>query len=169
MQISPEIIAPLCRKHAPDLFTPAKWQGTQLDKVRLLWGIFGVESTFGLNCSPKHEPGYCWHGRYFNPVATRAWGCLAHCSYGPWQVMFANFPVDVSPLSLMWESDGRIASEICLRGAVNRLNQIIGRGAQNLGDIVIGYNGPDNEADYSAKLAACLDRPMPESVAPVTA
>ncbi len=105
MNVAPEIIAALCRKHAPDLLTPVKWQGTPLDKVRLLWGISGVESSFGLNCSPRHEPAYCYGGRYFNPVASREWGCLAHCSFGPWQVMFANFPYGVSPLSLIWETD----------------------------------------------------------------
>jgi len=164
MNVAPEIVAALCRKHAPDLFTPLKWQGTPLDKVRLLWGVAGVESSFGLNCSPRHEPGYCYGGRYFNPVASKSWGCLAHCSFGPWQVMFANFPVNVSPLSLVWETDGRVAAEVCIRGAVNVLSRVIGRGALNLSDVVIGYNGPANEEEYSARLSECMDRPMPESV-----
>jgi hypothetical protein len=169
VNVASEIIAALCRKHAPDLLTPLKWQGTPIDKVRLLWGIAGVESSFGLNCSPRHEPGYCYGGRYFNPVASRAWGCLAHCSFGPWQVMFANFPVGVSPLSLVWETDGRVAAEVGLLGAIRELNKIIGRGALHLSDVVIGYNGPANEEEYSAKLVECLDRPMPETVAPVSA
>lgn len=167
MNVAPEILAALCRKHAPDLLTPTHWQGTPLDKVRLLWGICGVESSFGLNCSPRHEAGYCYGARYFNPVATKAWGCLAHCSFGPWQVMFANFPYGVSPLSLMWESDGRVASELVVRGAVGYLNKIIARGAQNLGDIVIGYNGPADEANYSTRLLESWDRPMPDNVAEV--
>jgi hypothetical protein len=169
MNVAPEIIAALCRKHAPDLLTPVRWQGTPLDKVRLLWGLAGVESSFGLNCTPRHEPGYCFGGRYFNPVASRAWGCLSHCSFGPWQVMFANFPYGVSPLSLIWETDGRVAAEICVCGAVRYLNGIIARGAQNLSEVVIGYNGPANEEEYTAKLAECRDRPMPESSAVVEA
>jgi hypothetical protein len=169
VNVAPEIIAALCRKHGPDLLTPAKWQGTPLDKVRLLWGLAGVESSFGLNCSPRHEPGYCYGGHHFNPVASREWGCLAHCSFGPWQVMFADFPYGVSPLSLIWENDGRVAAEVCVVEAVRYLNGIIARGAQNLSDVVIGYNGPANEEEYSARLVECFERPMPESPAPVEA
>src|SRR2546429_7159205 len=107
MKVAPEIIAALCHKHAPSLLTPLTWQGTPLDKVRLLWGLAGVESSFGWNCNPRHEQGYCTRGRYFDVLSTKAWGCLAHCSYGPWQVMFPHFPVGVSPLSLVWEDEGR--------------------------------------------------------------
>lgn len=164
MKVAPEIIAALCRKHAPGLFTPATWQGTALDKVRLLWGVAGVESSFGLNSTPRHENGYCYNGPYFNSVASHAWGCLAHCSFGPWQVMFANFPVDVSPLSLLWADDGRIAAELGALGAVRRLNQIIARGAQKLDDIVLHYNGPDEVESYSARLVTCMGEPLPESV-----
>jgi hypothetical protein len=163
MKVAPEIIAALCRKHAPDLFAPAQWQGTPLDKVRLLWGISGVESSFGLNCNPRHEPGYCFNGRYFDPDRTRMFGCLAHCSYGPWQVMFPHFPFGVSPLSLLWDADGRVAAETCLVGAVKVLNVAIAHGAKNLSDIVIAYNGPADEEEYSARLAEHLTIPMPET------
>jgi hypothetical protein len=169
MQVAPEIIAALCRKHAPILYTPTKWEGTPLDKVRLLWGIAGVESSFGLNCNPRHEPGYCFGGRYLDPERTRQWGCLAHCSYGPWQVMFTHFPVGVSALALMWTEDGRVPAETCLLGAVGVLNHAIARGARNLGDIVIAYNGPVNEEGYCALLVECSDRPMPETPAQVMA
>jgi len=169
VKVAPEIIAALCRKHASYLFTPTGWQGTPLDKVRLLWGLAGVESSFGLNCNPRHEQGYCYGGRYFNPVASRTWGCLAHCSFGPWQVMFANFPYGVSPLSLIWETDGRVAAETCLLGGIVVLNRVIGRGAQSLSDITIGYNGPEKEEEYSASLEHSFHRPMPESPAEVQA
>ena len=164
MKVAPEIVAALCRRHAGDLLTPASWQGTPLDKVRLLWGIAGVESSFGLNCNPRHEEGYCYGGRYFNPALTSEFGCLAHCSYGPWQVMFANFPVGVSPLGLVWALDGRVAAETCLLGAMRVLDRAIANGARNLGDIVIAYNGPADEVRYSARLADSWDRPMPEPV-----
>jgi hypothetical protein len=168
LKVAPEIIAALCRKHALGLFTPANWQGTPLDKVRLLWAIAGVESSFGFNCNPRHEQGYCFGGRYLDPARTREWGCLAHCSYGPWQVMFPHFPLGVSPLSLLWNQDGRVAAETCLLGAIAVLNVAIGHGAKNLGDIVVAYNGPANEKEYAAELAACLDRPMPETLETVT-
>ncbi|HKM81530.1 MAG TPA: hypothetical protein VJY15_11280 [Candidatus Acidoferrum sp.] len=167
MKVAPEIIAALCRKRAPDVLTPANWEGTPLDKVQLLWGIAGVESSFGFNCSPKHEPGYCHGGRYFDFERTKEWGCLAHCSFGPWQVMFAHFPLSVSPLSLMWETDGQVAADVCLRGAVSVLNRAIARGVRNLGEIVVAYNGPANEAGYASILEACLAKPMPQSAAEV--
>lgn len=169
MNVAPEILAALCRKHAPSLLTPTNWPGTPLDKVRLLWGLCGVESSFGANCNPRHEQGYCFNGRYFNPVATSAFGCLAHCSFGPWQVMFANFPYGVSPLSLMWEHDGRIAAEACCLGAVGVLDKAIARGVRCLADIVIAYNGPADEEHYEARLVDCWDRPMPETPTTVTA
>jgi hypothetical protein len=169
VKVAPEIIAALCRKWGPELLTPLNWQGTLLDKTRLLWGIAGVESSFGFRCNPKHEGGYCYGGRYFNPALTDEWGCLAHCSFGPWQVMFSNFKVGVSPLSLVWDSDGRVAAELSLRGAVDVLNTAIARGTRNLGDIVIAYNGPGKEQEYAARLATCLDRPMPEVCSEVEA
>lgn len=164
MNVQSEILATLCLKHAPGLLTPANWQGTPLDKVRLLWGLCGVESSFGANCTPRHEEGYCYGGRYFNPPASQQWGCLAHCSFGPWQVMYANFKYGVSPLSLVWMDDGRIASEVCLLGAVGLLNKIIARGARNLDDIVVGYNGPNDVEHYSARLVECWDRTLPAKV-----
>jgi hypothetical protein len=169
VKVDPEIVAALCRKHAPDLLTPVSWQGTPLDKVRLLWGIAGVESSFGLNCNPRHEQGYCYGARYFNPHHTSEWGCLAHCSFGPWQVMFSNFPEGVSPLALVWLMDGRVASEACLLGAIRTLNRAIAAGTRNLGDVVIAYNGPADEGHYAARLSECMDRPMPEGVTPVNA
>jgi hypothetical protein len=169
MNVAPEIIAALCRKHAPDLLTPVTWQGAPFDKVRLLWGLSGNESSFGLNCTPRHEPGYCYGGRYFNSVSSRAWGCLAHCSFGPWQVMYANFPVDVSPLSLVWETDGRVAAEVCCLGAVRLLNTIIARRPQNFSDIVLHYNGPQEVPTYFGRLVESMDRPMPAEISPVTA
>jgi hypothetical protein len=168
MKVAQEIIAALCRKHAPDLFTPVNWQGTPLDKVRLLWGIAGVESTFGFDCNPKHEAGYCYGGHYFDRDRSHSWGCLAHCSYGPWQAMFDDFPLGVSPLSLMWDTDGRVASETSLVGALRVLNHAISHGAAGLPDIVLHYNGPQDVQEYSSRLVECMGNPMPESVFPVT-
>lgn len=169
MRVDTEIVASLCRKHAPDLFTPKSWQGTPLDKIRLLWGIAGVESSFGNDCNPRHENGYHYNGRYFDKPSTSAWGCLAHCSYGPWQVMFPNFPVGVSPLSLMWDTDGRVPSEVCLLGAIRVINVAIARGAKSLGDIVLAYNGQEYENHYASLLVACMADPMPESIPGVMA
>jgi hypothetical protein len=165
MKVAPEIIAALCRKRADDLLTPKAWQGTPLDKVRLLWGLAGVESSFGWECNPKHEAGYCHGGKYFDPGRTKEWGCLAHCSFGPWQVMYCNFPLGVSPLSLMWDTDGQVAADLGLRGAISVLNRAIARGVGHLGDIVIAYNGPEYEAQYSSVLVDRMAHPMPDGAA----
>ena len=161
MKVASEFLADLCRGRAADLLSPVVWQGTYLDKAKLLWGLCGVESSFGVNCNPRHETGYCYGARYFNPALTSEWGCLAHCSYGPWQVMFSNFPAKVSPLSLTWDSDGRVASDLSIRAAIVVLNRAIGRGARTFGDLVIAYNGPGDEESYAARLAECYERPMP--------
>jgi hypothetical protein len=169
LKVAPEIIAALCRKHALGVLNPVKWQGTPLDRVKLLWAIAGVESSFGLNCTPRHETGYCHGGKYFDRGRSHVWGCLAHCSFGPWQVMFSHFPFGVSPLSLMWETDGWVAAEICLLGAMSVLNDAIARGVDTFGGIAVAYNGPLDEVTYSAHLGLCYDWPMPDTPETVTA
>ena len=54
----------------------------------LLRAIADVESTYGADSTPRHEPAYCRGGRYFGAAMTKLYGCAAHCSYGPWQVMY---------------------------------------------------------------------------------
>ena len=61
-----------------------------VDFEALLWAIGGVESSFGRWNVPRHEAAYHRGGRYFDRKLDRRHGCLAHCSYGPWQVMFPN-------------------------------------------------------------------------------
>lgn len=164
MKVAPELLADLCRQHAPDLRSPLVWEDTSFDKVKLLWGLCGVESSFGFRCAPRHEQGYCYGASYFNANASAQWGCLAHCSYGPWQVMYANFPPNVSPLSLVWETDGRVASLLSLSAAIVVLNKAIERGARSYSDLVMGYNGPENKESYKARLEECSLRPLPASV-----
>jgi hypothetical protein len=168
VQIASEILASLCRERAGDVLSPLVWRDMSFDKTKLLWGLCGVESSFGFNCNPRHELGYCFGSRYFNPLTTSQWGCLAHCSYGPWQVMYGNFPKGVSPLSLVWDSDGRVASELCIRAAIGVLNRAIGRGAKGFAELVVAYNGPDHEESYAARLADSYEKPIPESAPLVT-
>jgi len=96
MRVAPEVIAGFCRVRSRDLFQPREGDLAALDPVKILWAFAGVESSFGLQSNPRHENGYCYNGRYFDAMLTDKWGCLAHCSYGPWQVMFTNFPPGVS-------------------------------------------------------------------------
>ena len=61
---------------------------TQRDGTALLRAIADVESSYGANSTPRHESAYCRGGRYHRDVLTKLHGCAAHCSYGPWQVMY---------------------------------------------------------------------------------
>jgi hypothetical protein len=169
MRVSPEIVAGLCRVRSRDLMRPFPGDLSGVDPVKLLWAISGVESSFGQFSNPRHEQGYCSNGRYFDPKATSEWGCLAHCSYGPWQVMFTNFPQSISPVGLLVQGDGASAADASLQAAIGVLNRAIARGAANLTDIVIAYNGPADVEFYAKKLFACFDRPMPQYVDTVLA
>lgn len=134
MQLARTTLASLCQQFGPQLTLPAGLDGKQL-----LWALAGNESTFGADMSPRHEHGYCYGGRYFDPHATRAWGCLAHCSYGPWQVMFPNFALGSNPLVIL-------ASPAVVAAAAVALIQkhIVGaEKATTLAQIADAYNAGD--------------------------
>ena len=99
MLITRADLAKLIRDNAHLLNAPAG-----IDPVRLLWALAGNESGFGSNAVPRHEDSYCANkgGIYASAIVrlTRMWGCWAHCSYGPWQVMFDN-ESDVTP----WQAE----------------------------------------------------------------
>jgi hypothetical protein len=73
-----------------------------LSAVGLLRAICENETEGGARwCAPLHESGYCYGGPYYKGDGpggrpgddvlrnlTRAWGCSAHESWGPWQVLF---------------------------------------------------------------------------------
>lgn len=104
-----------CQRYGPLVRVPAGIDGT-----RLLWGLSGNESSFGQNCAPRHEPGYCpiSNGRYAAMMTslTNQWGCLAHMSFGCWQVMLVNC-MGFSPLELLHDLDAQ--AEACV-GFLNR-------------------------------------------------
>lgn len=130
MKVDREILGMFCRKLGPFLKAP---EG--LDATQLLWAIAGNESSFGGNISPRHEPGYCYKGHYFSADATKQYGCLAHCSFGPWQIMAPN-AMGFSPVELVSDL------ETCGMATVAFLNrEILGRqGAQTLDEIGDAYN-----------------------------
>ncbi len=78
-----------CRRWAAHLDVPAT-----IDKAKLLYALSGCESSFGANCAPRHEPS--WHAiaeAHTNPVVdklTALFGCDAHSSFGPWQLLLLN-------------------------------------------------------------------------------
>ena len=98
MQISQGLLATLIKENAVRLHAPAG-----IDGAKLLWAIAGNESAFGEDINPRHEPAYCpnENGRFARNIAglSTMWGCWAHCSYGPWQLMFCNSN-GVSPLTM---------------------------------------------------------------------
>lgn len=70
-----------------------------LDRSRLspegiLKAIAHMESSYGARAlATLHEQAYCYGGRYYVNSAqlqheTHLWGCQAHCSYGPWQLLY---------------------------------------------------------------------------------
>ena len=169
MRIAPEIIAGMCQRRERDLLTPRQGDLAEFSGAKLLWGIAGVESSFGLYSHPRHEQGYCYNGRYYDPQATAEWGCLAHCSYGPWQVMFDHFPKSITPFQLLPQGDGHVAADVSLMAAIGVINQALARGAKTLVDLVIAYNGPGDVELYAKKLFAAMERPMPQYVDTVLA
>jgi hypothetical protein len=92
MTYTQQQIAAMCREYGPELGPlPAG-----VDGVQLLWALAGVESSFGYDTTPRHEPAYDRGGRYAThapmPLLLAKYGSAAACSYGPWQVMLCNFP-----------------------------------------------------------------------------
>lgn len=83
-------VADACRQWGPAV----RAGSLGIDGVRLLWALSGNESSYGLNCGPRHEPVYCT-GRYSAApqivALTAKYAHNAHCSFGPWQMMLANF------------------------------------------------------------------------------
>lgn len=129
MKFPPELIASICRKYAPLLHVPPGIDGAQL-----LWALSGNESSFGAHCPPKHEDGYCYGHKYFDASYTHEWGCLAHCSFSPWQIMATNAKT-LTPLELMEDPD-----KACRVVALYLDARILDKGANTLSDIADAYN-----------------------------
>ena len=80
----------LCQQYANLLKAPIG-----IDSAQLLWAIAGKETSFGRRCIPRHENSYCYGSKNYRADKmlrdlTETYGCVAHCSYGPWQIMFYN-------------------------------------------------------------------------------
>jgi hypothetical protein len=135
MKVERKDIARLCRDYGLML----KGLPEGIDGPQLLWSISGNESAFGRMNTPRHEPGYCYisGGRYSrNPRVvelTKGYGCLAHCSLGPWQLMASN-AVGFTPLELLMEPEKAIIATI------GHLNRAVLPQSKNLRDIADAYN-----------------------------
>jgi hypothetical protein len=134
MRVDQITIARLCHDYAERMLLPAD---CGLDAARVLWALAGAESSFGQDFAPRHEASYCRGGRYFDIAATRDYGCLAHCSYTPWQIMYANFQTGMWPPYLL---DEVTSPAVGIRTAIARINKAIQEGARTLAQIADAYN-----------------------------
>lgn len=132
------IIADLCRSYGPHI---TRLPGCTFTGDKLLWAIAGNESGFGSNPVARHEPGYCYGHKYDIPQLSKQFGCLAHCSFGPWQMMFPHlrdcavtpqhdpqtfilYPLgDDAPSAQV--NEYKIIAEVCAYSAVTFGNRII--------------------------------------------
>lgn len=90
-------IAAAVEHWAPLLRAPAG-----INRIALLRAIAENETNGGERCfATRHEAGYCYGGPYYKGDGpggrpgddvlrrlTWQWGCLAHESFGPWQVLY---------------------------------------------------------------------------------
>lgn len=162
MNFMPQQIADVCRSFGPYLAPlPAAIDGAQL-----LWAIAGNESSFGINCTPRHEPAFDVGGVYGSgPVMApllAKYGPAAACSYGPWQLMFCNAPQVYTP-------DSFTDLDACATATVAYLNKFLRRWSpRDLATIGECWNNghPRTElragvAVYVQKLAANYAVPLP--------
>jgi hypothetical protein len=111
MNFTPKQVSAECSALGPRVEAlPPSIQGAQL-----LWALSGNESSFGINCGPRHEPAFDVGGQFYRTSALQQslvakFGSAAACSYGPWQMMFCNAPASTVPAT--FDDVGNCASII---------------------------------------------------------
>lgn len=89
MNFTKQDVLAACAKYGPLLTVP-----DGLDGVRVMAAIASNESTFGMYCGPRHESAFDTGGQWcvgYQLSLVQQYGSAAACSYGPWQMLFANF------------------------------------------------------------------------------
>jgi hypothetical protein len=127
-------IAAACRKWAGFLQAP-----DGIDGARLLWAIAGCESSFGLNCKPRHEPFYhrlAVEKKNAQLVKlTELFGCDAHSSFGPWQLLVVNCSSTMRP------EDFLDVNRACMETALFLNRRVLGaEHADTVQKIAVAYN-----------------------------
>jgi hypothetical protein len=88
IQIAANVMA-AAQRLAPLLHLEAN---SKIDPVTALLAIAHVETSGGVRAmASKHETAYCYGGRYHSirlRDLSRVWGCCAHSSWGPWQILY---------------------------------------------------------------------------------
>lgn len=167
MNFTRQQIADACRRHAASLDPEYL---ADYDPAQLLWAICGNESSFGANCTPRHEPAYDVGGRYAKAPAQAAllekFGPHGACSYGPMQVMLVNAPAGYSPADFD-DLDKSIAAGAYALGRLlerNRPTTMAQIGAcYNGGHVPKGIWAQDLR-DYAQELLQNYAVEMPEEV-----
>lgn len=128
-----------------------------IEGAQLLWALAGNESSFGDDCTPRHEPAYDIDGKYGgDPVQHKLlelYGPAGACSYGPLQVMLVNTPIGTTPSTFDDLERGIRASIYALNRALIRYRP------QSVAEVGIVWNGGHLAnpipavQDYGARLA----------------
>lgn len=145
-----EAVLAACAQYGPSLNVVVP-----LDGAKVMTAIASNESSLGFDCGPRHEPAYDAGGSLSHGPEQRAalakFGRDAACSYGPWQMMYVNFSMDVyAPTDLLTDL------QACAVEFVKFMNNYVlgDRRAVTLADIGetwnLGHEAPDPE--YVAKL-----------------
>jgi hypothetical protein len=92
MNVPRSTVAALSRRYGPQIRMPAGLDGTHF-----MWAESGAESTFGDDCTPRHEVAYDKGGYYYlhsqeDEELVEKYGSLAASSFGPWQMLLINAP-----------------------------------------------------------------------------
>ena len=129
--------------------------------AQLLWALAGVESSYGRNCQPRHEPAYDHGGTYAThlpmPTLLKRYPYEGACSFGPFQLLLCNAPLSYGPSSF---DNLTLATQ----PAVSYLNLLLRRyQPKTLAEIGECWNAGHVTPDpiYERKLAAAYAVPMP--------
>jgi hypothetical protein len=131
-----------------------------VDGAQLLWALSGVESSFGMDCQPRHEPAFDVGGPYAAhlpcSIFLARYGAAGACSYGPLQLMICNAPLTYGPSSF----DNLT---LAMQASVTFLNSLLRHWKpQSLAQVGECWNAghitPD--AGYEQKLAVAYATPM---------
>lgn len=167
MNYSREEVARMCRARGGTLWLPPG-----IDGPKLLWALSGCESSFGANCTPRHEPAYDVGGAYAkNPAQAKLleqYGRAGACSYGPWQIMLVNCQPGASPEAMAQIERCGLETSVFINRRILKAEK-----AQTVAAIAEAYNSgrwqwdevPAGVQQYAADCVKYYEsEPMPASV-----
>lgn len=122
MRYTRQQVSNVCRQYGVQILDlPVSIDGSQL-----LYGISGNESSFGLNTRPRHEPAFDVGGIYATSPTQKSllalYGSDAACSFGPWQLMFSNWPEGTTPADTNDLDKCAVATLAFMNSLIRRFN-----------------------------------------------